>query len=107
MVISLLKIPTTQDRRAELLEILRSVQEPVRIRPGCASFDIYEESGPEQSLIVLERWTDHEALEEHIRSEAYRRILGAIELSSGPPEVYFERVVESEGMELIEHLRNI
>ena len=74
----------------------------MRAQPGCVACDIYEEQGPEPAVVLVERWETEEALEAHLRSEAYRRILGAVELSGGPPEIRFEHVSAREGMELIE-----
>ena len=106
MVVSTLRIPLSADRRAEVLEVLRSIQGPVLAQPGCSACHIFEEPGPEEAVVLVERWESEAALETHIRSEAYRRILGAIELSGGPPDVRFEHVSTSEGMELIERLRS-
>jgi len=78
----------------------------VRAQPGCAACDILDEQGPETAIVLLERWETEEALETHLRSEAYRRILGAIELSGGQPDVRFEHVSSSEGLELVERLRD-
>jgi quinol monooxygenase YgiN len=89
-----------------VLEILRSVQGPVRTQSGCTACDILDEQGPEAAIVLFERWDCPEALEAHLRSETYRRILGAIELSGGKPEVRFEHVSASEGLELVERLRN-
>jgi quinol monooxygenase YgiN len=107
MVVGTLRIPLSPGRRTEVLEILRSIQGPVLAQPGCAACHIYEEESPEQAVILIERWDSEAALQEHIRSDAYRRILGAIELSTCPPEVCFDYVSSSEGMELIERLRNL
>ena len=105
MVIGTLRIPLCPSRRTDVLELLRSVEGPVLAQPGCAGFHIYEEQSPEPALVLVERWRSQAALEDHIRSETYRRILGALELSGGPPAVQFECVSASEGMELIERLR--
>ena len=78
----------------------------MRTRRGCAAFHIYEEQGPEAAVVLVERWDSEETLGAHLRSDDYRRILGAIELSGGPPEVCFDYVRASEGMELIERSRN-
>jgi quinol monooxygenase YgiN len=107
MIVGMLRIPMAPDRRAEVLEVLRSIQGPVLAQPGCSSCSIYEEQGPEHALVLVERWESESALEAHIRSEAYRRILGAVELSASKPEVRFDYVSSSEGMELIERLRNL
>jgi quinol monooxygenase YgiN len=105
MVIGTVRILPPPDRHAAVLEVLRSVQGPVRAQPGCAACDIYEEQGPEPAVVFVERWETDAALEAHLRSDMYRRILGAIELSSDKPEIRFEHVSASEGMELIERLR--
>ena len=105
MVVGTLRILPRSNRRAEVLEILRSVQGPVLAQPGCAECRIYEEQGPEAAVVLLERWESPAALETHLRSETYRRILGAIELSGDRPDIRFEHVSASEGIELIERSR--
>jgi quinol monooxygenase YgiN len=53
----------------------------------------------------MERWDSQPEFERHIRSELYRRILAALDFSRKPPEVVFDFVTASKGMELIEDLR--
>jgi quinol monooxygenase YgiN len=106
MILGTLRILPPPGRRVEVLQILRSIQGPVAAQPGCGSCRIYEEEGPEAAIVLLEQWESKAALEAHLRSDAYRRILGALELSSAPPEVRFDSVTESEGMELIERIRS-
>ena len=74
-------------------------------QPGCVACHIYEEQAPDQAVVLVERWDSQAALETHLRSEAYRRVLGAIELSGAPPEICFDYVSATEGMELIERSR--
>jgi quinol monooxygenase YgiN len=99
MIVGTLRILPSTARRTDVLDVLRSVQGPVRAQPGCLSCHIYEELGPEQAVILAERWRSRPDFEEHLRSEAYRRILGAIELSGAPPEIRFETVAASDGLE--------
>jgi quinol monooxygenase YgiN len=106
MIIGTVRILPPAERYASVLEVLRSVQGPVRAQPGCASCDIYDEQGQEPAIVFIERWESQAALEAHLRSEMYRRILGAIELSGARPDVRFEHVSASEGIELIERSRN-
>ncbi len=105
MVVGTVTILPAPDRRAEVLRVFRTVQGPLLAQPGCVACHIYEEQGPEQAVVLVERWESQEALEAHLRSESYRRILGAIELSDGPPEVRFDYVSATNGMELIERSR--
>ena len=107
MVVGTLRIPVLPGRRSEILELLRSVEGPVLAQPGCAGFCIYDEQSAEPALVLVERWHSQAALDEHIRSDSYRRILGALELAGGAPDVRFECVSASQGMELIERLRTV
>ena len=102
MIIGTLRILPRPDRRLQVLEVLQSVQGPVLAQSGCSGCHIYEEQGPETAIVFEERWESEAALTAHIRSEAYRRILGACELSGAPPEFRFDRVSGTQGIELIE-----
>jgi quinol monooxygenase YgiN len=105
MIVGTLRLLPAPDRRAEILEVFQAVQGPVLAQPGCLACHIYEEQGQEPAVVLVERWESQAALEAHLRSDAYRRILGAIELSGGPPEVSFDYVSATEGMDLIERSR--
>lgn len=105
MVACTLTIQPPPDRRVQVLEIFRSIQGPVSAQPGCAGCHIYQEDGEDAAIVLVERWDTEPALEAHLRSESYRVILGAFELSGSPPQVCFEHVSRSEGMELIERVR--
>jgi quinol monooxygenase YgiN len=107
MIVGMLRIPLAPNRHAEVLEVLRSIQGPVLAQPGCKAYHIYDEQGLEPAVVLVERWESRATLEAHIRSDIYRRILGAIELAGGPPEISFEVVSAREGMELIERLRRL
>ena len=106
MIVGTLRILPLPERRADVLEVFQAIQGPVLAQSGCAACSIYEEQGPERAVVLVESWETQEALERHLRSEAYRLILGAIELSDGQPEVRFDHVSASEGMELIRRTRN-
>jgi quinol monooxygenase YgiN len=105
MIVGTHRILPAPDRRAEILEVLKAIQGPVRAQPGCIACHIYEEQGAEQAIVLVERWESQAALEAHLRSEAYRRVLGAVELSGSAPEVCFDYVSATDGIELIERSR--
>jgi quinol monooxygenase YgiN len=106
MIVGTIRILPLPSRRAEVLEVLRAIQGPVLAQPGCASCHVYEEGGPEPAVVLVERWDTDTAFETHLRSEAYRRILGAVELSNSAPEICFDHVSQSEGIERIERARS-
>jgi quinol monooxygenase YgiN len=106
VIVGTVRILPAPARHADVLQVFRAIQGPVLTQPGCLGCHIYEEQGPDEAVVLVERWESEAALEAHLRSEAYRRILGAIELSSAPPEVRFEYVSATAGMELIDQSRN-
>ena len=105
MIVSTLRLQPAADHRGEVLEIFRAIQGPVLAQRGCTACHIYEEQGAEQAVVLVEMWDDQAALDEHLRSRIYHRILGAIELSATPPDIRFDTVTATDGMGLIERLR--
>ncbi len=53
----------------------------------------------------MECWDSEEEFERHIRSDMYRRVLEAMELSQVPPDLKFHHVADTRGMDLVEALR--
>ena len=97
MITGTLRILPLPNRRGEVLEALRSIQEPALAQPGCAACHVYEEEGPERAIVLVQRWDSEAAIGTHIRSDLYDRVLGALELSSRPPEICFDHVVVERG----------
>ena len=89
-----------------MLSVLRSVQGPTGIKAGCRCSRIYEEDGQDKAILYMECWDSEDEFERHIRSDMYRRVLEAMELSRMPPELKFHRITESRGIELVGALRN-
>lgn len=105
MVISTLRIAPPRKRHLDVLEILRSVVGPSEVQPGCLGCHLYEEEGPDHATVLSAQWSTEAALQDHIRSEIYRRILAASELSDRPPEFRFHWVSETRELEWVHQLR--
>lgn len=106
MVISTLRIVPSRNRLPEVLEILRSVLGPIRIQGGCLGCHLYEEDGGERAAVFCSEWLTEDASEDHVRSEVYRRLLAASELSERPPEFRFHLITQTRGLEWIHKLRD-
>jgi len=103
---SLTLVPAV-DKREDVIEILRSVKDLVRGKPGCLESATFAGDDLRCSVLYLEHWQSREDLHRHIQSPLYSRIIAAIELSSLAPTVCFYEVSKMMGMELIEALRSI
>ncbi len=88
-------------QRAQVIELLSSIQDLTRPCPGCVGSWVSEEDFPHNHIRYAEQWESEEALYQHIRSELYRRLLEAMELSKKPPEVTFYYCSNTKGLELV------
>ena len=93
-------------RRGEVMEILSSLAERSRFEPGCIGSRVYQDVEVEPAILIEQLWESGEDLERHLRSEEFRKLLLVVEMSLEPPEIRFEEVSRSTGVETIEKARN-
>ncbi len=105
MVFAVVRLFPIPRQRGEVVEILESVQDLTRPLAGCLGCWVSEQEFLHTQVCYVEQWESEEALHDHIRSDLYRRVLAAMELSKQEPEVGFYYVVEKRGFELVEALR--
>lgn len=98
-----MKIPEQRVRAA--VEILGSVAERTRVRSGCLSCRIYRDEQEEGVIMIEEFWRNQEEHERHLRSAEYRNVLLVMEMSCEKPEIKFNEVSDSSGLETIEKAR--
>jgi len=105
MILASIRMRISPRNRDEALRILRSTAEENRILPGCLNCRIYEDLQEDNVIMFEELWRSEEELEQHLRSEEYRRVLLALEMALQHPEVRFNRISSSSGIETIEKAR--
>ena len=105
MFISFIKLLPQPDKRQAMIDILKNMEALTRGKPDCKSCCVYEQLNDTKAILYLEQWQNREALERHVQSSMYMRLLTAMELSGEAPEIQFCGVSETMGMELIETLR--
>ena len=104
MIFSTLKMIVQPERRSDLLETMRGMFEPTRVERGCLSYRLYEDVEDSNAFVLLEEWETQQDLESHIRTENQQRLLALIDLLSEQPELRFNTVSHTAGMDLIEHV---
>jgi quinol monooxygenase YgiN len=93
------------EKRAELLGIICSIAERVRVKRGCIACYVSQDVKDTEMIRYEELWERQEDMERHLRSDDYRTILFAMEMSSHAPDVRFSNIEETTGMETIERVR--
>jgi quinol monooxygenase YgiN len=105
MVISIMELIPTPEKRKAVLELLRFTEDRAQTKPGSMGGGVYEASDERGTILYLERWQSREDLHRHIQSALYLAILNAMELGQEAPEISFHEVSDTESMGLIEALR--
>ncbi len=105
VISALLRIPVSEDNRAGITRLLRSLIEPTQVETGCISCRLYQDLKNPDVLTWIEEWETRADLDRHLRSRRFTRILAALDMVDADPEVRFDTVVETSGMQLIEQAR--
>ena len=83
-------------RRAEASELMRESQDRARSQPGCIGYSFAEVVGDPGHYVVVEEWSDAEALDAHFASDAFtdyqRRVS---DLLATPSEVRIHHVSQT------------
>ncbi len=100
-----LRIPL--ENQSEVLDILESIKDQIQVEPTCRYVRLYRGANEAEIIMIEELWEKEDEFKRHLKSELYRRILLAMELSEDSPEICFDRVIETSGFESIERLRKL
>jgi quinol monooxygenase YgiN len=106
MVHSTIRIVIPPKKQNEALEILGSMTEQIQFEQGCVSSRLYQDVQDECALMLEEIWTSEKNLQRHLQSDKYRRVLLVVEMAAEPPEIRFDTIAHSSGVETIEKARN-
>jgi quinol monooxygenase YgiN len=107
MLRSTIRMIISPENHRDALEILASVSEQTQFEPGCVYSRLYQDVTDEGVTLLEELWLTFEDLMGHLQSEKYRKILLVMEMAAGPPEIRFDTIAQTSGMETIEQARNV
>jgi len=106
LIIEIVRIAVTPRKYEQLNRALAAWAGPTMVETGCISCRILQEKSEPQALFYQAQWKTREDLLRHLRADHYKRLLGLMELGTGPPLVEFHTVSETNGLDLIEWTRN-
>jgi len=106
MIFVTLRMNVRPERRSDLLETMRGMLEPVRVERGCLSYRLYEDVEDRNTFVLVEEWKTRIDLESHIRTDNHRRLMALMDLLNEQPELRFNTVSHTSGMDLIKDVLN-
>ena len=105
MIRSTIRLVLSPEKEDEVQQILQSLVERIRAEAGCQGCSIYKDTGKAHTIIFEERWRSEEDLQRHLRSNEYHKVLLAMEMGVEPPEIRFDTVTSTRGVETIKKAR--
>jgi quinol monooxygenase YgiN len=107
LITSTIRITVSENPNGEIVRVLRSMIEPTRVETGCISCGLYKDLHDPSIIVWAEEWNTQDDLEHHLRSPQYKKILAAFDMSNAQPDMRFNTVVETKGMQLIAEARGM
>ncbi len=105
MILTVLRLRSPPQRRAELVQALRSLMRSARAEKGLVNCRICLESDDLNVISYEERWETQEDLEHQVRSPRFTGLLTLMEAASEPPALEFHFVAETRGLEFVAAVR--
>ena len=106
MIIATFRMRIPPQKSTEALKILRLESEICRDDPGCHSCHVYGDLQENNAHMLEEVWWTEEELDTHLRSDEFRNLLLVMEMADKKPEIRFDTVSNSAGIEMVEKARS-
>ncbi len=106
MIYAIARMTLPSERLDEALEILSSVTQRSRCDRGCIRSSVYQEVDQKNAIMLEQVWRNEKDLEYYLRSTDYHRVLLVAEMALALPEIRFDTVVRTTGVETIEKARS-
>ncbi len=86
-----------------LMHTLRSLTPPLRVRPGHLGCSTWMDS--DHTVHYQEDWATEPDMRERVVSDGFTRLLAVIEASEGLPQVQFNFVTKTRGLDYVAEVR--
>ncbi|MHB8845708.1 MAG: putative quinol monooxygenase [Nitrospirota bacterium] len=105
MIETTIKMTVPVEKRKEVLQTIKAILGPIRREHGCISCNCYVDVENEQVLFIEEEWRSEEDLENHLRSDQFGVLNGAMGLLRVEPDIRFNTIASTAGPEAIKAAR--
>ena len=105
MILATLRMAIPVQKRGEALKILKSMVARNQAQPECVFCRICEDVLEDNVLQFEEMWRSEAEFERYLRSDQYHKVLLVLEMALKQPEIRFDVISSSTGIETIEKAR--
>lgn len=100
MICFSLRIVVAPPKQHELIASLGALLAPTRVQPDCLNARLYVDMEDSNTVTLVQEWASRSQLDRYLSSDPGRLLLEAMESSSVAPEVRFDTIQQSGGMEV-------
>ena len=105
MIVTTIRIQITPENRKELMQTFRSLSSPIASENGCKSCRIYREVGDDEAVIVIQEWDSKNHWDQHLLSDDFAVMMGAMSLLEQPASVEFQVLDQLEASRSLEVIK--
>ncbi len=96
MIVTVGRVKTDPEKRADLIRIAQTVARASRAEKGCSSYRIYQDTELENEFVFVEEWESEEALQRHFATPHIAEFMRAIPtVIVAAPDVRFHTIASS------------
>ena len=105
MIESTIKMTVPIEKRKEVLQTVKAILGPIRRERGCISCNCYVDVEDENVLFFEEEWKTRKDLKNHLRSDHFGVLNGAMSMLRVEPDIRFNTITSTAGPEAIKAAR--
>jgi quinol monooxygenase YgiN len=106
MIETIIKMTVPSEKLKEVLQTIKAILGPIRREHGCISCNCSMDVEDENVLFFEEEWKTKEDLENHLRSDHFGVLNGAMKLLREEPSIRFNTIASTAGLEEIKAARD-
>lgn len=107
MLLTIVKIYPKAEYKDIVVDVFNSLKGPLESVTECLECSVTVAADGDAEVCYLEKWQTREAMEQHLRSSRFSRVLEAMEYSSQPPELTFFNLTRVGGLDIVEQIRKV
>jgi quinol monooxygenase YgiN len=82
------------------------VAEQCKLQRGSLGCSVYEDATDDHTIMFEGKWTNEEDMTDFLRTGEYHKVLILMESALEKPEIRFDTILASDGIEAVEKARN-
>lgn len=107
MLLTIVKIYPKAEYRDIVVDVFNSLRGPLGSNTECLECSVTVATDGDTEVCYMEKWQTRKAMEQHLRSARFSRVLEAMEYSRQPPELTFFNLTRVGGLDLVEKIRKV